>query len=67
MLPVYQSENSANGTDSGSDSKIVSGWIRLSNCEARIMYMKMTESRKTHRNSVKVFSISLALPVTNVV
>ena len=45
---------------------MVSGWIRLSNCEARIMYMKMTERRKTHRNSVKVFSISFALPVTKV-
>ena len=66
MLPVYHSENSANGTDSGSDNKIVSGWITLSNCEARIMYMNTTERRKTHRNSVKVFSISLALPVTNV-
>ena len=67
MLPVYHSESMANGTDSGSDSKIVSGWIRLSNCEARIMYMKTNDSRKTHRNSVKVFSISRALPVTLVV
>jgi hypothetical protein len=66
VLPVYHSENSANGTDSGSESRIVSGWITLSNCEARIMYMKMTDRRKTHRNSVKVFSISRALPVTNV-
>ena len=63
---MYQSASMANGTDSGSDNKMVSGWMRLSNCEARIMYMKANESTKTHRNSVKVFSISLALPVTKV-
>ena len=67
MLPVYQSENSANGTDSGSERRIVSGWITLSNWDARIMYMKMTESRNTHRNSVNVFSSSRARPDTAVV
>ena len=54
MLPVYQSEKSANGTESGRESRIVSGWTRLSNWVARIMYMKITASRKTQRNSTKV-------------
>ena len=67
MLPVYQSENRAKGTDSGSESRMVSGWIRLSNCDARIMYMKTTASRKTQRNSTKVRSNSAARPDTAVV
>ena len=66
MLPVYHSESMAKGTESGSESRMVSGWMRLSNCEARIMYMKANESTNTHRNSVNVFSISFALPVTKV-
>ena len=45
VLPVAHSESSANGTDSGSESRIVSGWTRLSNCDARIMYMNTTDSR----------------------
>jgi hypothetical protein len=30
-IAVYQSESSANGTDSGRESRMVRGWIRLSN------------------------------------
>ena len=52
--------------ESGSESRIVNGWITLSNCEARIMYMKITESRNTHRNSVNVRSSSRARPDTAV-
>ena len=54
MLPVTQSENSANGTESGSESRMVSGCTRLSNCEARIMYMNTIDSRNAQMNSLKV-------------
>ncbi len=42
----------ANGTASGSDSRMVSGWTTLSNCEARIMYMKMIDSMSAQMNSL---------------
>ena len=67
MLPVTHSESSANGTDSGSESRMVSGWTRLSNCDARIMYMKMIDSRNAQRNSLNVRSSSRPRPVTAVV
>ena len=66
VWPIAHSEKSANGTASGSDSRIVSGWTRLSNCEARIMYMKMTDSRNAQRNSRNVRSSSRARPATAV-
>ncbi len=47
---------------SGSDSRIVNGWMVLSNCAARIMYMKITDSANAHRNSPKVRSSSRPLP-----
>ena len=37
------SDSSANGTVSGSDSRMVIGWTQLSNCAARIRYMKMID------------------------
>ena len=46
------SDSNANGTESGKLSRIVSGCTVLSNCEARIMYMKMIESMKAQINSV---------------
>ena len=46
VLPVYQRESIANGTESGSDNRMVNGWNTLSNWDARIVYMKMTESGK---------------------
>ena len=64
MSAVAQSEKSANGTDSGSEIRIVSGSIRLSNCEARIMYMNAIESRNASANSAKVRSISRPRPST---
>ena len=67
VFPVYQSEKSAKGTASGSESRMVKGWTTLSNWDARIMYMKITASRKTHRNSTKVRSNSRARPDTTVV
>ncbi len=66
VLPLTSSDQSANGTDSGSESRIVSGCTRLSNWLARIMYMSTTESRKAQRNSLKVRSSSRPRPETRV-
>ena len=38
-------DRSANGSVSGSDSRIVIGWSHDSNCAARIRYMKTSDSR----------------------
>ena len=54
------------GPTSGSDSRMVNGCTRLSNCEARMMYIRTTESRKAQRNSVNVVSSSRARPETRV-
>ena len=64
VLPVYQSENKAKGTDRGSESRMVRGCTRLSNWEARIMYMKISDRMKAQMNSTKVFSNSLPRPAT---
>ena len=40
------SDSSANGSVSGSDSRIVIGCSHDSNCAARIRYMKMNDSTK---------------------
>ena len=50
--------------DSGNDSKMVNGWIVLSYCEARIMYMKMMESKNAQMNCVNVRSNSRPRPET---
>ena len=62
MLPVSQSETRANGTDRGSDNKIVNGCTRLSNWAARIMYMNTTDRAKAMTSSPKVRSSSRARP-----
>ena len=41
VRPVAVSEMSANGIDSGSVSRMMNGWTRLSNCAANTIYMKM--------------------------
>ena len=43
------SDTSANGTVSGSDSRIVIGCSHDSNCAARIRYMKISDSAKAIR------------------
>ena len=67
VLPVSQRDSNAKGTESGSDSKIVNGCTMLSNWEARIRYMKITESRNAHRNSRNVRSSSRPRPEMRVV
>ena len=57
-------DRSANGTVSGSASRIVIGWIQLSNCAARIRYMKMIESRNAMRNADAAFPCSRERPVS---
>ena len=42
--PVTMIESSANGSVSGSDSRIVMGWSHDSNCAARIRYMNTSDS-----------------------
>ncbi len=61
-MPVIQSENSAKGTESGRESKIVNGCTVLSYCDARIMYMKIIDSKNAQRNSVNVRSNSRPRP-----
>ncbi len=56
-------DSSANGTVSGSASRIVTGWIQLSNCAARIRYMKMIESRKASRKFRAALPCSRERPV----
>ena len=56
-------EKSANGTVSGSASRIVIGWIQLSNCAARIRYMKMIDSRNANMKFVKARPCSRERPV----
>ena len=67
VCPMSQSESSAKGMESGSESRMVNGWTRLSNCAARMMYMSTTERRKAQMNSWKVVSSSRARPATRVV
>src|SRR5262245_44126115 len=67
VLPNNHSEKKAKGTDRGNDSRIVSGCTRLSNCEARIIYMKITDNKKAQMNSTKVRSNSRPRPDTVVV
>ena len=52
------SEISANGTVSGSASRIVIGCSHDSNCAARIRYMKMNDRPKAMRNASPVRAIS---------
>ena len=51
----------------GKLNKIVNGCTVLSNCEARIMYMKIIERMNAQMNSVNVLSSSRARPETVVV
>ncbi len=67
MFDVIHKEKSANGTETGSESSIVNGWTMLSNCDAKIMYMKMTDSKNAQMNSLNVRSSSRARPDTLVV
>src|SRR6185369_1396101 len=67
VSPVPHNDSSAKGTDNGKLSKIVKGCTVLSNCEARIMYMKMIERMNAQINSVNVLSSSRARPETVVV
>ena len=47
------SESSANGSVSGSDSRIVTGCSHDSNCAARIRYMNTNDSAIAVRNAVR--------------
>ena len=55
------------GRQSGRESRMVKGWTRFSNWEARIMYMKTIERAKAQMNSPKVRSSSRPRPETRVV
>ena len=62
-LPEDESDSSANGSVSGSDSRIVTGCSHDSNCAARIRYMKTSDSRMAERNAVAVRLSSRERPV----
>ena len=47
--PASHRDKNANGTDSGRDSRMIAGWPRLSNWEARIMYMKTIDRRNAQQ------------------
>ena len=59
-----QSDSRANGIVSGRASRIVIGWIKLSNCAARIMYMKTSERTKARMKLSRVSSSVLAWPLS---
>ena len=61
-LPNISSDISANGTVSGSASKIVIGCSQDSNCAARIRYMKMNASPNAMQKAPPVRLISLDWP-----
>ncbi len=67
MFPVSQIDSSAKGTQSGRESRMVQGWTRFSNWEARIMYMKTIDRAKAQTNSPNVRSSSRPRPETRVV
>ena len=67
VAPTIHSETSANGTASGSDSRMVIGCRKLSNWLASTMYMKMTDSRKASWKPGHASRCSsLPMPVTPV-
>jgi hypothetical protein len=49
VCPVISRLKIPNGIESGSVSKIVTGWTKLSNCAASTMYIKMNDSAKASR------------------
>ena len=61
------SASRANGTANGSDSMIVIGCRKLSNCAASTMYMPMMDSRKAIWKLSIISSNILPMPVTPVV
>ncbi len=66
MLTLWSSTtiaSSANGTVIGSASRIVTGWIQLSNCAASIRYMKMIDSRKAMAKLAAALPCSRERPV----
>ena len=67
MFPVSQIDSSAKGMQSGMESRMVKGWTRFSNWEARIMYMKTIERANAQPNSLNVRSSSRPFPETRVV
>ncbi len=64
VFDVSQIDSSANGTESGSESRMISGCTRLSYCDASTIYMKITDSRNAHPNSTNVRSSSRPRPAT---
>ncbi len=54
---------SAKGSDSGTASRIAIGWMKFSNCAARIMYMKIIARPKAMKKFSAVSCSVLARPV----
>jgi hypothetical protein len=64
--PAMSVESRANGTESGSVSRIVTGWMNDSNCAARIRYMKTNERAKASMKDWLARCNSFDWPVTPV-
>ena len=62
VLPDSQSDASANGSESGSESRMTNGCTRLSYCAASTMYMNAIESTNAQPNSTNVRSSSRPRP-----
>ena len=60
---MTHNENRANGIASGKDKRMVNGCTVLSNCEARIMYMKITDNKNAHKNSFRFVPVHGHVPI----
>ena len=60
--PRMRSEINANGTVSGSASRMVIGCSQDSNCAARMRYMKMNDIPKARMKALPVRAISFDCP-----
>src|SRR3954471_3089436 len=56
-------DSRAKGTVIGSDSRMVIGWSQLSNCAARIRYMKTIDRAKAIRKELAALPCSRERPV----
>ena len=60
--PKMRIETRANGTVSGSARRIVMGWSQLSNCAARMRYMKMNGEREREQEVLRGAALLLRAP-----
>src|SRR5262249_11022867 len=64
VCPAIAVESNANGIESGSVNRIVTGWMNDSNCAARIRYINTNDKRNASRNELYARCSSFDWPVT---